>query len=106
MVASTGVATSAVIARGAVFGPLLDGTTMTISAIAQAAASRPQTSGEPAATGSFPSGCLQQAGQQGVRDWRRGHLGRCGEDGLVQSGQQRRDRGDLGQARPAPSADG
>ena len=27
MVASTGVATSAVIARGAVFGPLLDGTT-------------------------------------------------------------------------------
>jgi hypothetical protein len=41
MVASTGVATSAAIARGAGFGPLPDGTTMTISAIAQAAASSP-----------------------------------------------------------------
>jgi hypothetical protein len=42
MVAWTGVTTSAAIARGAGFGPLLDGTTMTISAIAQAAASRPR----------------------------------------------------------------
>jgi hypothetical protein len=35
------VATSSAIARGAGFGPLPDGTTMTINAIAQAAAGRP-----------------------------------------------------------------